>query len=185
MLVMCCAASCSTTAGSRTAGTGSGEAGSGSCAEQFKAALPAVEGVEPIRRVTPALAGLGNGCPGVLGALGDAAVTAQALDRDDRAAMLASAAADVLPPACAAPTPVAPAAAVTWSCPPPEGMVLADQLLGDLDAGTYLFAIAVRARLDGANALDDSAKRLLDNLILGAALEGEQARQAAPDSALR
>jgi len=176
-------AGCTTTGSSRSSSGGSGAGSSGSCADQFKAALPGVEGVDPIRRVTPALAALGTGCPAVLGALGDAAVTGQALDRDDRAAMLAAAAADVLPPACAAPTPVAPAASITWSCPPPEGMVLADQLLGDLDAGTYLFAVAVRARLDGANALDDSAKRLLDNLLLGAALEGEQARQAAPNSA--
>ena len=50
----------------------------------------------------------------VLGNLGDVATTAQALDRNDRAAMLASAAADVLPPACAAPTPVAPAAEPLW-----------------------------------------------------------------------
>lgn len=181
--VVGCATTASGRGGSAGGGDPTGEGGVATCGDQLRAALPAVESVAPIRRVRPALAGLGASCPEVLGALGEAARIASELDRDDRAAALAAAAADALPPACAAPVPTAPAASITWSCPPPGGMVLADQLLADLDAGTYLFAIAVRARLDGGNKFDDSAKRLLDSLLLGAALEGEQARQATTDSA--
>jgi hypothetical protein len=45
-----------------------------------------------------------------------------------------------------------------------------------LDAGTYLFVVAVSRRLDAAGAFDDAAERVLSVLVLGAALEGEAAR---------
>ncbi|MFH1811946.1 MAG: hypothetical protein ABIJ09_24625 [Pseudomonadota bacterium] len=142
----------------------------------FESGLRAVEAAPVELRVTPALAALAQACPGVLGNLAQAADQARQLPRAERARILGEAASQALPPACATTSPGAPASSVSWGCPPPEPMRLEAQLLADLDAGTYLFAIAVRSRLAGAQQLSTYSVKLIDNLILAAALEGEAAR---------
>ena len=172
------AAAASTSSGSARRGSSSTSARAeapAECADGFKQALSAVESYEALERVKPALAGLSFACPAVLTDLGEAASKAKELERPERAAALAQAASLALPPACSTTAPLSPAATVVWSCPPQDKLELAEQLLQDLDAGTYLFMLAVRARLANADALDESAKKLLDNLVMAAALEGEQA----------
>jgi len=145
------------------------------CSSGFTQALRAAESFEAAERVKPVLTGLEFACPAVLAELGEAAGRAKGLDRLGRAALLAQAATEALPPACSTTNPLSPAATMVWSCPPQDKLELAEQLLQDLDAGTYLFMLAVRARLANADKLDDDAKKLLDNLVMAAALEGEAA----------
>jgi hypothetical protein len=163
--------------GCATARTGTDADPPESC--DFAPGLAAVETVPTEQRVGLALRSLGDACPGRLGPLALASTQASTLPRAERARVLGEAASLALPPACASSTPGAPAASVAWGCPPPPAMALSPQLLEDLDAGTYLFALAVRSRLDGANRLDANATKLIDNLMLAAALEGEAARGGA------
>lgn len=145
------------------------------CSSGFTQALRAAESFEPDQRVKPVLTGLEFACPEVLAELGEAAGQAKSLDRHGRATLLAQAATEALPPACSTTDPLSPAASMVWSCPPQDKLELAEPLLQDLDAGTYLFMLAVRARLANADKLDEDAKKLLDTLVMAAALEGETA----------
>lgn len=176
-VLLCGALGCTTSRGAHRGASADTDAERppADCTAGFAEALEAVEAVEPIDRVRPALAGLGTACPEVLSDLGEAAAAAQDMERPVRAARLAQAASLSLPPACTTANPLAPAATVVWSCPPQDKLELAEALLQDLDAGTYLYMLAVRARLANADALDANAVRLLDNLVMAAAMEGERA----------
>lgn len=146
----------------------------------FAAQLKLVEAVPVEQRMLPSLKALAESCPQTMGDLAQAATQAQAqADRAKRAQILAQAAMLALPSGCSASNALAPAASLQWGCPAPPEMQLADALLKDLDAGTYLFVLASRARLQGADKLDKDSGRVLQNLLLSAAIEAEMARESA------
>jgi hypothetical protein len=147
----------------------------GGCSADLAKGLAAVESVPTDRRVAPALEALGQGCADLLGPLAEAALQASAMGRERRAEVLAQAAVSELPSDCWVDTGLAPARVVAVRCPLPLGEVVAPALLRHLDSGTYLFYLAVYQRLKEAAALDFQTLRILDNLLLAAALEGEAA----------
>ncbi len=150
------------------------------CRDGLARGLKAVEAVHPTRRLVPALKAVGESCEAVLGrSLAASAQEALTLGMPRRAGALAKGAQSVLPPTCVASEPAGAALEVSYACPPPEAFALAEPLLRDLDAGTYVFALAARERLAKAKALDADAERLLGNLVLAGALEGEARRTAA------
>ena len=159
---------------------GCGDAAAGEaarrCSSEFADGLALVEGVPVDRRVSPALQVLGKGCPHWLGPLGEAALQASTLEREQRAQLLAKATVSELPAGCRAGAPIAPARDLALRCPPPPGEEIAPALLSHLDSGTYLFYLAAYRRLNEAQAVDFCALRILHNLLLAAALEGESAR---------
>lgn len=143
------------------------------CRSGLAAALKKVEQSPMEKRLGPALAGIGEGCPVLLGALAAAATEASKAEAAVRSKILSSAATPFLPPTCAARSPSDPALEVSYACPPPDSFELAEPLLEDLDAGTYQFALVLRERLGATGVLDSASDRLLSNLVLAAALEGE------------
>lgn len=149
------------------------EAGS-SCARAIEQALSRVERVPPARRAPAALAELAR--VECLGALASAAGTSARAKRPVRARALAKAAAPELPASCLAKDPTASALTLSERCPAPKDLAPSRGALRDLDAGTYLFVLAAHARLSASGELGSHALQLLNNLLLGAALEGEAAR---------
>ncbi len=148
------------------------------CREGLVAGLRTVEAVHPARRLLPALKALEGACGGVLGELATPAREASSQGMPRRAHVLAAGAEALLPPTCVAAQPAGPALEVSYACPPPDAFALAEPLLKDLDAGTYVFALAARERLAKVGALDADTERLLSNLVLAGALEGEARRLA-------
>ena len=148
----------------------------------FSAQLKPVEALPMEQRLRPALVAMSLACPETLGDLAQAAAKAAGIeDRSQRAQVLAAAASLALPSGCSASNPLAAASSLQWGCPAPQEMQLAEALLKDLDAGTYLFVLASRARLQGSGKLDKDAGALLKNLMLSAAIEAEVARETAAD----
>jgi hypothetical protein len=147
------------------------------CRQGFNEARIKLEQIHPMRRLVPALRAVGAHCQGAVGTLALAAREAGEVGMPRRAVLLAAAATQYLPPTCATPDPAGPALEVSHACPPPDAFSLAEPLLMDLDAGTYLYALALREQLGRAGALDDAVDRVLATLVLAGALEGEQRRQ--------
>lgn len=144
------------------------------CAEQLRAQVSRIERGPMERRVVPVLDALAAACSAELGSLGEAAKNARALDRAGRVELLARAAEKALDPTCRAPVAIAPAETIAAKCRPPAKLALAPGVLRDLDAGTYLFALAVFDRIGKSGG--ESAQRIIDTLILAGALEGEADR---------
>lgn len=150
----------------------------------FAAQLKLVEAVPVEKRMSPSLKALAVACPQTMGDLAATAAQAATLqDRNARAQILAQAAIMALPSGCSTTNALVSAKSLQWGCPAPADMQLADALLNDLDAGTYLFVLASRARLQGAEQLDKDAQRVLKNLLLSAAIEAEVARTDTDESA--
>lgn len=146
-------------------------------------ALVEIEALPMEQRLLPSLRALASHCAGGLGELAQAADQAQASgDRAQRAALLAEAASLALPSGCSTNQALEPATALLWPCPPPEELHLAEALLKDLDAGSYLFVLAARARLNAQQQLDADSERLLQIILLSAAIEGETAKGAVPST---
>lgn len=139
------------------------------CRSELTSVLSEVESRPSGERVSPVLAGLAEACTGALGPLADAAARASELNRARRAVVLLEAATSVVPPECQPPHALAPAISVAGRCPFPKP--LAHRLVRKLDAGTYVFVVAARTLLERSDALTRDAERLLDNLLLGAALQ--------------
>ncbi len=132
------------------------------CGPLFVEGLRAVERAPTAARVRPALEALAR-CP-ALGALGTAAASAAAKPRATRSHALVVASG--LDAACA-----------EARCQPlPPALELAPRALADADAGSYAFALAAHRALTAAGMLTPAAERILLNLLLAAALEGEAAR---------
>ena len=146
-----------------------------SCGRALEQALRGVERVPPPKRAAAALAGLSR--VECLGALATAARGAAKAERPVRARVLSRAAAEELSASCLAKDPAASALTVAEPCPAPRDLAPSRGALRDLDAGTYLFVIAAHSRLSAAGVLTPDALQLLNNLLLGAALEGEAARR--------
>ncbi len=143
------------------------------CRDGLHRALGEVEKMHTSRRLAPVLAAVGERCQDALGPLAIAAQTASESGMPRRAVQLAAAAAPLLPPTCVAEDPAGPALEPSHACPPPESFALAEPLLQHLDAGTYLFALALREQLGKRGVLDERVDQLLSNLVLAGALEGE------------
>lgn len=111
-----------------------------------------------------------------LGELAVVAAKAKKASRVERSRLLAPAALAKLPSECRPEAKESSADRLAQRCPPGKDKELATELLADLDPGTYLFVLAVREQLSSLGVLDAKAERVLDNLVLSAALQGETAK---------
>jgi hypothetical protein len=140
----------------------------------LEAGLAQVARAPTHRRVDPALKVLA-GCR--LGPLAGAAARAHKEGWPRRSHTLGAAALAILGPRCEVPQLEGAASALPASCPIDPAIEASASARRDLDAGTYLFAAAVLAKTDPA-AKEGTARLLLD-LLLAAALEGERRRGGA------
>ncbi|WNG19198.1 hypothetical protein [Cystobacter fuscus] len=125
------------------------------------------------RRAQALLAGLSTACGEVLPErLREGAGMAASARRAERSRRLLEAARGVVPEACLASEP-ARAREVEALCPPPEDTLFVRPLPDSLDAGSYVFALAVRARLRERGAYDARAQRWVAEFLLRSALDGE------------
>lgn len=138
------------------------------CRGALAEALPRVESGPPPSRVGPALLALAA-CPVLEPGLRRAATEAAGLEAERRAIRLHAA----LPPACRTPSALDLAARLPPDCRP-EGV--SDGLLARIEAPIPAFVAMVYSALTRAEALDDSGRRVLDTLLLGAALDAERGR---------
>jgi hypothetical protein len=162
-----------------TKGAPSPAAPAARCQQGLAKDARAVEGHDPSRRLRPVLGSLAAHCEEALGPLAVAAAQAVELGWRRRAQFLGEAALTWLPEGCASATLDGSALEAAATCPAPEDFALAEPLLSDLDAGTFLFTLAVRARLEAPGPLQETTDRALSNLVLAGALEGEARREAA------
>lgn len=146
------------------------------CGEDLPRLLAEVERVPTPRRAGPALAALGRGCAEPLGDLAPLAVEAAALDRDARSRLLGKAGLGSAGPSCRVDDFTAPALPLSRRCTAPGLAQVSPGLIRHLQAGTWVFLVAARTRLDDAGAMDDRAHRLFQHLLLGLGLEGEARR---------
>jgi hypothetical protein len=149
-------------AGSATTGTAT-VAAADACRRALAEARPRVESGPPVDRVGPALLALAA-CPVLDPGLRRAATEAAGLQAERRAIRLHAA----LPPACRSASALDLAVRLPPDCKP-EGV--SDDLLARVESPIPAFAATVYAALGAADALDDSGRRVLDTLLLGAALE--------------
>ncbi len=141
------------------------------CADALASGLRRVESVPMEQRVAPALLALGGCEP--LGPLAAAARSASALARSERARSLCLAATPE--PRCSIPGDAPASRLPPECCAAPLG--LSGTAQRDLDAGTCLFTAAVRLNLASLGLSAGQAERLLSNLLLASALEGEAERR--------
>lgn len=135
------------------------------------------------RRLGPSLSALAQYCPGPLGELADVAKrAAEQPDRAKRSFLLAQAANQILSANCQTEQPMVAASTLQPRCPGPANLGLDKPLapLKDLDAGSYLFILAIQKRLfetyrDQINL--SALERILETMILSGALEGCEASQ--------
>lgn len=156
------------------AATTSASAWAGECNKTLESALQEVERSPSVERVRPVLLGLSR-C-GMLGRLA-AAAKAATEKKAQRSEILASPAAEDLGFDCKPLNPAAPASFVAKHCPAPADLALSPAALADLDAGTYVYALATYRAFVREGPVPMSAKRLLSNLLLAAALEGGEKRE--------
>ncbi|HLL03558.1 MAG TPA: hypothetical protein VK539_23440 [Myxococcaceae bacterium] len=90
-----------------------------------------------------------------------------------RARRLADAARAFMPERCLT-APEASARTVESHCPPPEDLHAATPLPRSLDVGSYVFTLALREQLRAKGAYENKAARLVAELLLSSALEGEE-----------
>jgi len=127
------------------------------------------------RRAQALLAGLSTACGEVLPArLREGAGMAASARRAERSRRLLEAARGFVPEACLS-SEQSRAREVEARCPPPEDTLFARPLPDTLDAGSYAFALAVRARLRERGAYDARAQRWVAEFLLRSALDGEAA----------
>ena len=135
-----------------------------SCAGALKSARVRLEKIPLERRIAPTLELIGTACRGLDVALANAAAQASSRPRAERAAILARGQSS-----CTVASPTAAAQSVAAACPPaasdPQGPILRA-----LDAGTYAFVRALRARLEPGKGGDD-AELVLSSLALAVAME--------------
>ncbi|QRK04929.1 hypothetical protein JQX13_32565 [Archangium violaceum] len=119
------------------------------------------------------LSGLSTACVGVLPSeLRTGAAEAASLRGVERSRRLIDAARPFLPEACLA-APGTMAETVESRCPPPEDTQFARPLPRTLDAGSYAYALALRAQLHARGAYGESAGFWVAEFLLRSALEGE------------
>lgn len=142
------------------------------CGEALSKGRAKLEKVPLEKRIRPTLELIGASCGTVDPSLADAATKAARKPRAERAALLAAG-----QTSCTVADPAAPATSVAEACPPgedgPRGPVLEH-----LDAGTYAFVIALRARLRTDAGIASNAELVLSSLVLSVALEGEKLAKA-------
>jgi len=133
------------------------------------------------RFVEPALTAFAQ-CPALLGELAAAAKEASGHPLATRARTLFAGAKESIHQACSSVSPEAPAITFPSYCRPSgaEELVFSEDLLRDLDTGTFVYALSVRRALERSNAHERSGSKLVDMLIIGAALEGHGVRAAHP-----
>lgn len=138
------------------------------CADALSKGRAKLEKVPLPKRIRPTLELIGASCGAVDVALAEAATKAAKKPRAQRAPLLAAG-----QKACAVPDPLAPAKSIAEACPPREGDPTGP-VLEHLDAGTYAFVVALRARLrSDAGTGASNADLVLSSLVLAVALEGE------------
>ncbi|MFO0725064.1 MAG: hypothetical protein U1E65_14890 [Myxococcota bacterium] len=142
------------------------------CTKILESALSEAQKAPSKKRIRPVLHGLGR-CT-ILGKLAAAAKSAAEKPRKIRAELLAAPAAEDLGFDCKPLDSGAPAALIARRCPAPADLALSEAALSDLDAGTYVFALATYRAFVREGPVPMSAKQLLSNLLLAAALEGEE-----------
>jgi hypothetical protein len=126
------------------------------------------------QRSQPLLAGLGTACGEVLpSALSEGAAEAAPLRGPARSRRLADAARAFVPERCLA-APETSARTVETLCPPPEDLNAATPLPLRLDVGSYVYALALRDQLRARGTYAPPASRLVAELLLSSALEGEE-----------
>lgn len=122
------------------------------------------------------LSGLSTACVEVLPAtLREGAAEAATLRGVERSRCLIEAARPFLPEGCLTSS-GASVDVVESRCPPPEDF-LAPSAQGDLDTGSFVFALAVRGQLRARGAYGERAHRWVDELILRTMLENEDRRK--------
>lgn len=130
------------------------------------------------QRITVALQELGMGCAQALGALADAAQQATlTATAEKRSEVLGFAARRALTqPGCSVDAPPARGDGFAKSCSPARALGLNEEVLRKLDVGTVAYLTALRLRLVELEMFNADAERILDNLVLSAALEAEGPR---------
>jgi hypothetical protein len=135
-----------------------------SCGSALAAQRSTLSRVPIEKRLGPTLALIGRSCAGLDAALADAATKAAGLKLPERARVLGAA-----QRACTAEAWERPAELIEKSCAPrhrdPQGIILRK-----LDAGTYAFVRALRAKLEAAKA-PQAAELVLSDLALSATME--------------
>lgn len=123
------------------------------------------------QRVLPILKAVGRHCRKALPGLSESAEKARLQPWEKRVATLAEGAARVLPKACGTLSPVSPASQVSAECPRLEA---SEAFMASLDAGSWLFAVALTEAFRRGGEMPDELQRLLLDFILSAALEKER-----------
>ena len=131
------------------------------CREALADALPAIESAPKTGRVPLALRALAA-CEALPSELRDAARDSAELNVDRRRVRLHAA----IPRACRSPSAFDHGPRLPDGCAPTH---VSKSLIRNVDAPTCAFAAQVRRQLARAHVLDGPAKRVVDNLLLGAA----------------
>lgn len=122
-------------------------------------------------RVLPLLKAVDRHCREALPGLSDAARRAVRQPWEKRVASLAEGAAGVLPKGCGTLSPLSPASQVSAECPRLEA---SEAFKASLDAGSWLFAVALTEAFRRGGEMPDELQRLLLDFLLSAALEKER-----------
>lgn len=148
-----------------------------SCREWLARALPVIERAPMETRWRPVLEAVAGSCAAIPEPLREAAARTASVTAEARPAVLA-AAVDVHEAAqCTMTATAAPALDVAARCPMPPPFDFAPELLRDLDAGTYLFGRSLAESLAALDLLEAGGRRLVDTLLLSAAIANEALRQ--------
>lgn len=147
------------------------------CEADFERVVREESSSHVTRKQTRALlSGLSTACVEVLPAtLRQGAAEAATLRGVERSRRLIEAARPFLPEGCLTSS-GASVEVVESRCPPPEDF-LAPSAQGDLDTGSFVFALAVRSQLRAHGVYGDRARRWVDEFLLRTMIENEDRRK--------
>ena len=146
------------------------------CEEGFDEALVVIERQDFPFRIGSGLAAIGSACPQLSDAIIRAAKNASAKNRAQRSAILYEAIKNRLSPHCLKTTPDQSAAKLGSKCYA-DRPDLSPRLIADMDVGTFAFFLVVEEELKAKNLLGPKAKRVLLNLLLANAMQGEKLKK--------
>jgi hypothetical protein len=143
------------------------------CNAGFEEALDVIERQDFPFRTGSCLTAIGSSCPVLSDAITRAALKASAEPRKKRSKTLYEAIKNRLPPDCRTKDPSASADSLGKSCIN-ERHDLSPRLVSDMDAGTFSFFLVVEEELKDKNVYGPKARRVLLNLLLTTAMDGEK-----------
>jgi len=147
-----------------------------SCRDWLAEAVVAIERGPMEERWTRVLDSVAGGCAVLPEPLREAAALAARGSAADRPAILGAALDTHETAGCGIAAADAPALGVAAHCSMPPPFDFAPELLRDLDAGTYLFGRTLALRLAGLDLLEGGGQRVVDTLLLSAAISNEALR---------